>query len=288
MLDEEILVATILREQTGIEVSSMYRIVELPDREYLAALALLDRVMDTELPKEVRFVSKLCFSDARAKAYYRRIFQWWLEAEGDTEPPSLEWALRRTYTKSQGNWTWESIWGLPTEAWPFTVVRRAWKDCTRRDEARTRLMELLNNGERAIWKLIELSRIDDAVLRGWFLACDSLPRVAKRRVKRWPEAKVGPARRRVRRSAPSVGFLEVFSADLDEATAGEEIVSLSGELGWSDVGSLDDLDEVPHRRFVVVWADSAIAAGRMVVAMREEETTLIVLWLEKECGRSMG
>ncbi len=287
MTNEELMVVKTLRENTGIDVASLYTIVKLPNREYLRALAYLDSVMQTDIPSEVRFVMKLCFSDPRAKPYYRKIFRWWMESQGDTEPPNLEYALRRTYSKSQCQWTWENISGLPTADWPFTLVRRIWNDCVPKEAARTRVLEMLNNGERAIWKLVEISKIDDVVLRRWFLECGDLPREIDRQVKRWPESNMTPVRRRVGRSAPTEGFREVLSADLDEMTAAQEIVSLSGELGWSNVGSLSHLDEVPHRRFVVVWKEEERDHSRMIVAMREEETTLLVLWLEKDDANTL-
>jgi hypothetical protein len=281
MTEQEILVGKILKENTGIDVASLYTIKKLPEREYLVALAFLDSVMETEIPDEVRCVTKLCFSDPRARLYYRRIFRWWMEARGDTAPPNLEYALLRTYSKSQCEWTWETISGLPTATWPFTVVRKMWKHCIPKDEGRVRLLELLNNGERAIWKLIEISKIDDPALRKWFLECGDLPRDLQRRVKRWPEVNRSPVRLRVRRTAPTDGFREIFSADVDETVAGQVIASLSEQLRWPNLGSLGDLDEVPHHRFVVVWEDPETSRGRMVVAMREEETTLIVRWLER-------
>jgi hypothetical protein len=281
MRDEEILVAQLLRDGAGVNVASVYTVRGLPDQEYLKALAFLDSVMDTKIPSDVRLLTKLCFSDPRAKTYYRRIFHWWMEAEGDTAPPNLEYAVRRTYTKSQCHWTWETISELPTGRWPFTLVPRMWKDCIPRDEVRVRLLEMLNSGERGIWKLIEISKIDDRALREWFLGCGDLPRDLVRRIKRWPEANALPLRRRVWRRVPEEGYQEVFSADLDEASAGQEIVSLSRELGWPQVGSAGELDDVPHRRFVVVWTDGATTCDRMVVAMRDEETTLLVRWLER-------
>lgn len=161
-------VVEIIRRRTRVEVRNLSYVTYLPTREYLAVIQCLDDATGREIPEDVEFMVKMCFSNARAKRFYRRIFGWWVVAQGDVERPSLELALARTYSKAEFLWTWEQLQPVPVAMWPMSVIRRLWKDGAPKAELRGTLLSFLDGGLYNVIVLREVSKIDDVEIRQWF------------------------------------------------------------------------------------------------------------------------
>lgn len=272
----ELEVVALLKQRANVEVANLSWVTSLPTPDYRRALAVLDAAIDHDIPEPVRFIAKLCFSDRRATPYYRRIFQWWATAQGDTEPFSLEWALRRTYTPAQSQWTWQQMQAIPTAQWPLSLLPRLWNGNVPRDQLRTQLLALLESGECQTYILIAIARTHDPLLTAWFLAQPAIPRPVLRAL---PGA---PAQQRnVRYLTPreTAAATEVFSAEIDEDGALIQISELADRVGWPSPVPAFDLDAVKPSRPLVIWQDRPTSPNRILAATRDDETTLIIRWL---------
>jgi len=274
MPDSELEVVALLRHRANVEVANLSWLTSLPTPDYRHALAVLDAAMDHEIPEPVKFIAKLCFSDRRAAPYYRRIFAWWSVAHGDTDRPSLEWALRRTFSKAQSQWTWQQLQSIPPHLWPLSVIPRMWRANVPHDPLRHRLLRLLHTGQCNIHTLTEIARIGDPALTEALLAQPSLPRQVLRLL---PEASA-----RKQNATPPVYLSkrelaarqEVFSAEIDEDGASETIAQLAARVGWPAALPAFDVDDIKPRRALLLWRDER----RTLAATRDDETTLIVSW----------
>lgn len=272
--DSELEVVALLKQRATVEVANLSWVTSLPTPDYRRALAVLDAAMDHEIPEPVKFIAKLCFSDCRAAAYYRLIFAWWSVAHGDTEPLSLEGALSRTFSKAQAQWTWQQLQTIPVERWPLSIVRRIWRGNVPPDDLRHQLLGLLQTGQCNVHTLAEIARIGDAALTEALLAQPSLPRQVLRLL---PVASAAE-----QRATPPVylsnrelaATQEVFSAEIDEDGASETIAELAARVGWPAALPAFDVEDIKPHRALLLWRDQ----DRALVAIREDDTTLIVVW----------
>lgn len=270
----ELEVVALLKQRANVEVANLSWVTSLPTPDYRRALAVLDAAMDHEIPEPVQFIAKLCFSDRRAAAYYRRIFAWWSVARGATEPPSLEWALRRTFSKSQSQWTWQQLQSIPVPLWPLSVIPRMWRANVPHDDLRHQLLSLLHSGECKLYMLTEIARIGDPALTEALLAQPSLPRQALRLLpgaSAQKQTAIPPVYLSNRELAATQ---EVFSAEIDEARAPETIAELAARVGWPAAIPAFDVEDIKPRRALLLWRDQ----DRTLAATRDDDTTLIVLW----------
>ena len=270
--DSELEVVALLKQRANVVVANLSWLTSLPTPDYRRALAVLDAAMDHEIPEPVKFIAKLCFSDRRAAAYYRRIFAWWSVASGDTEPLSLEGALCRTFSKAQSQWTWQQLQSIPPHLWPLSIIPRMWRANVPHDPLRHQLLSLLRSGQCNIHMLVEIARIDDPQLTAWFLAQPTLPRPVLRAL---PQT-APPVRKFPYLSSRQLATAQiVFSADLDEDNASEAIAGLSAQLGWPTTPPAFDVDAVKPHRHLLICRDH----DRLITATRDDETTLIIRWL---------
>lgn len=273
----ELEVVALLKQRANVEVANLSWVTSLPTPDYRRAMCVLDAAMDHEIPEPVKFIAKLCFSDRRAASYYRRIFEWWSVAHGDTEPPSLEWALRRTFSKAQAQWTWQQLQPIPPHLWPLSVIPRMWRANVPHDPLRHQLLSLLHSGQCNVHMLVEIARIGDPALIEALLAQPSLPRQALRLL---PGASA-----RKQNATPPVYLSkrelaathQVFSAEIDEDGAPETIAELAARVGWPAALPAFDVEDIKPRRALLLWRDQ----DRTLAATRDDETTLIVLWQVK-------
>ena len=278
---EEQVVVDLLRRRGGIDVRSLSWVTYLPTPAYLMAIqTLLDAGIEDEIPEEIRFVTKLCFSDRRAKPHYRRIYEWWEASQGDVERPSFEMALSRTYGPSECRWTWEQIRSLPEEDWPMSLIRRLWADGAPRKELRERVLSFLDSGQARPFQLREIFKIDDAKIREWFvMRVPADPFIARlMRGARGDKQRVETVDIS---GLAQCGFRTVFSVELDEDEADRVLREVNRQLEWRGVVSALRSECVTEGRFTVVWRDRNPKRGRIVIATREDDTTLILQWLAK-------
>ena len=272
----ELEVVALLKQRANVEVANLSWVTSLPTPDYRRALAVLDAAMDHEIPELVQFIARLCFSDRRAASYYRRIFQWWATAHGDTEPFSLEWALRRTYTPAQCQWTWQQMQAIPTAQWPLSLLPRLWNGNVPREQIRAQLLALLESGACQTYMLIAIARINDPLLTAWFLVQPALPRPVLRALPGSPAKQPDVRYLTPRETAAAT---ELFSAEIDEDGALVHISELASRTGWPSPIPAFDVDAVKPRRPLVIWQDRPTGANRILTATRDDETTLIIRWL---------
>jgi hypothetical protein len=280
-LTDERAVVDLLLRRACVVVQNLSFVANLPTSEYLAAIQVLDEAIDRDIPESTKFMVKMCFSDTRARKFYRRIFGWWVVSQGDVERFSLELALARTYSKSQCVWTWEQLQAVSIQMWPMSVIRLLWKDGAPKAELRQKLLQVLDSGISNVITLREISKIDDMEVRQWFeRKAVEVPEMA-----RWIRAD-SKARRRadvvMESELVSSGLRQVFSVDVDDVDAERIVCEVNEQLGWG--GTLSALNRVSILRdkFTVVWKDGDSKRGRVVVATRDDDTTLIIKWFAKD------
>ena len=270
--DSELEVVALLKQRANVVVANLSWLTSLPTPDYRRALAVLDAAMDHEIPEPVKFIAKLCFSDRRAAAYYRRIFAWWSVASGDTEPLSLEGALCRTFSKAQSQWTSHQLQSIPPHLWPLSIIPRMWRANVPHDPLRHQLLSLLRSGQCNLHMLVEIARIDDPPITAWFLAQPNLPRPVLRAL---PQPAPIKPKLPYLSSRQLAAAQELFSADLDEDNAIGAIAELSIQVGWPATPPAFDVDAVKPHRHLLLWRDH----DHLLTATREDATTLIIRWL---------
>ncbi len=175
---------------------------------------------------------------------------------------------------------------IAPQRWPSSILRFLVRDLGEREDLMQGILLLCAHSHKSVYILCNLVKIDHPAVLSTIDAIHPLPRLVRKRL----DVRLG--RRRIPsrgslRDRDLAGFSMRSSTEMDDdkltagIRAGFERLQWDWHEDWSTRAAQLNGENVPDKGYTLLLSAIEHGEERWVVASREDDTTLVVMWLSR-------